>query len=70
VGGLLQVCGLWFVEEFQSLVPELVCLGSWFRNQIILKSFRFSKFDTHFDWFPPKWYPKMNLVGRIFKMVG
>ena len=35
VGGLLQVCGLWFVEEFQNLVPELVCLGSCFRNSII-----------------------------------
>jgi hypothetical protein len=30
VGGLLQVCGLWFVEEFQSLVSKFVCLGTWF----------------------------------------
>ncbi len=50
-GGLLQVCGLWFVvcglwfvEEFQNLVPEVVCLGSWFRNLNILKSLKFSKF--------------------------
>ncbi len=44
VGGLVQVCGLWFVGEFQHLVPELVCLGSWFQNLTILKSFKFSKF--------------------------
>jgi hypothetical protein len=44
VGGLLQVCGLWFVEEFQNLVPESVCLGSWFQNLIVLKSFKFSHF--------------------------
>jgi hypothetical protein len=33
---------LCFVEEFQNLVPELVCLESWFRNLIIVKvsSFR------------------------------
>jgi hypothetical protein len=41
LGGLLQVCGLWFVEEFQNSVPEFVCLGSWFQNLIILKSFKF-----------------------------
>jgi hypothetical protein len=55
VGGLLQVCGLWFVvcglwfvvcglwfvEEFQNLVPELVCLGSWFRNSIVQKVLSF-----------------------------
>ncbi len=35
VGGLLQVYSLWFVEEFQNLDPEFVCLGSWFRNLII-----------------------------------
>ena len=35
VGALLQVCGLWFVEELQNLVPEFVCLESWFRNLII-----------------------------------
>ncbi len=34
VGGLLQICGLWFVEEFQILVLEVVCLGSWFQNLI------------------------------------
>ena len=34
VVGLLQVCGLWFVEEFRNLVPEVVCLGSWFQNLI------------------------------------
>ena len=34
-------CGLCSVEEFQNLVPELVCLGSWFQNLIILKSFKF-----------------------------
>jgi hypothetical protein len=44
VGGLWQVCGLWFVEEFQNLVPEVVCLGSQFQNLIILKSFKFSNF--------------------------
>ena len=44
VGGLLQVCGFWFVEEFQNLVPEFVCLGSWFRNLIIFKSFKCSNF--------------------------
>jgi hypothetical protein len=37
VGGLLQVCGLCFVEEFQNLAPEFVCLGSWFRDLIIFK---------------------------------
>jgi hypothetical protein len=46
MGGLLQVCGLWFVEEFQNLVPELVCLGSWFWNLIILKSFSFQIFKS------------------------
>jgi hypothetical protein len=44
VGGMLQVCGLWFVEEFQNSVLEFVCLGSWFRNLIIFKSFKFSNF--------------------------
>ncbi len=38
------VCGLWFVEEFQNLLPEFVCLGSWFWNLIILKCFKFSNF--------------------------
>jgi hypothetical protein len=28
----LWFVGLWFVEEFQNLVPKLICLGSWFRN--------------------------------------
>jgi hypothetical protein len=28
---------LCFVEEFQNLFPELVCLESWFRNLIIVK---------------------------------
>jgi hypothetical protein len=32
------VCDLWFGEEFQNAVPELVCLGSWFQNLIIVKN--------------------------------
>ncbi len=38
------VCGLWFVEEFQNFDSEIVCLGSWFQNLIIFKSFKFSNF--------------------------
>ena len=45
-GGLLQVCGLWFVEEFRNLVPEVVCLGSWFQNLIILKVSRFQILES------------------------
>ncbi len=66
VGGLLQVCGLWFVEEFQNLVPEFVCLGSWFWNLIIFKSFKFSNFLIRVYWFPPKLYPEMRSGGKYF----
>jgi hypothetical protein len=42
VGGLLRLCcGLCSLEEFQHLGPELVSLESWFRNLIILNSFKF-----------------------------
>jgi hypothetical protein len=38
------VCGLWFVVEFQNLVLEFVCLGSWFWNLIVFKSFKLLNF--------------------------
>ncbi len=66
VVGLLQVCGLWFVEEFQILVPEFACLGSSFRNLIIFESFKFLNILIRVDWFPPKLYPKMRSNGRYF----
>jgi hypothetical protein len=37
VGGLVQVCGLWLVEEFQNLVPEVFVWGVGSGIQLFLK---------------------------------
>jgi hypothetical protein len=63
VGGLLQVCGLWFVEEFQNLVPEVVCLGSWFRNSIIKK--KIFEFLNPFGLVPAKVVPRNEIWGEV-----
>jgi hypothetical protein len=62
VGGLLQVCGLWFVvcgrvPKFGyriSLPGELVLEFNY------LKSFKFLNFQIRLDWFPPRLYHEMR----------
>ena len=79
-------CGLCSVEEFQNLVPEFVCLGSWFQNLIILKSFKFLIFLIRLVLpniirnFPPSIFlilfrpnvrhTKWNLNGKYFENGG
>ncbi len=60
----MQVCGLWFVEEFQNLVPEFVCLGSWFRNSIIFLKFEVFKFLNPCGLVPAKVVPQ-NEIWRV-----
>jgi hypothetical protein len=56
-----------YFKTFQVfLVPEVVCLGSWFRNNvIILKSFKFTNFNT-FGLVPAKdlQYPNIRSGGK------
>jgi hypothetical protein len=59
------VCGLWFVEEFQNLVPEVVCLGNWFWNLIILKSFKVFKFLNLFGLVPAKVVPQNEIWREV-----
>jgi hypothetical protein len=66
VGGLLQVCGLWFVEEFQNLVPKFVCLGSWFRNLIIFKKFQVLEFLNPCGLVPAKIVPQNEIWWEVF----
>jgi hypothetical protein len=40
------------VDEFQNVVPELVCLVIWFLNLIVLKVSSFGIFKS--GWFPPE----------------
>jgi hypothetical protein len=55
------------VEEFQNLVLEVVCLGSWFQNLIILKSFVFDFFKSVWIGSHQSCTPKWDLVGSNFK---
>ena len=51
--GLFVVgCGLCSLEEFQNLVPELVCLVIWFQILIMLKVSSFGIFKS--GWFTPE----------------
>jgi hypothetical protein len=52
VGMWVVGCGLWSVDEFQNLVPELVCQGGWFRILTIVKKIGFLNFKS--SWFPPE----------------
>ncbi len=63
-GWVVEGCGLWSVEEFQNLVLEFVCMGIWFWNLIILKSFKFLSIQIHLDWFLPKLYHEMRSGGK------